>query len=335
MLTQTKEFLAIAHALIGMDETALKQLAVIFNRIGIQALSLDLSKTPFISPDFIKLRTWLAESGVLFDLDIDKLKGTTAHDYAKTREMIREDADLFTMPTYGMTAHEIIAAREDEEKIAEIKKRSRETYSRLADGSLDPVRLQEIALRLSTNTTRMLASKLRDIEDVDACVVFPSYFSSIEQDDPRIAKYDVVVITVGALPVPVESVPWQQIIEYRDDPDTKDSFLLIKDWMIEVARGSFTLLQVEESLDYLLNRFRRNLETHQINATTMALVSYVVTNPEFLEVLAGAGPEWGTRALFSVEHRRIGLLEGESTSPGSAVAFLTQMNFASFDQGVV
>ena len=54
-------------------------------------------------------------------------------------------------------------------------------------------------------------------------------------------------------------------------------------------------------------------------------MAYVVTNPEFLQTLAGAGPDWGTRALFSVEHFKIGLLEGESTSPGSVVAYLMEM----------
>ena len=325
MSNQPKEFVDIAHALVGLDESALKQLTVIFNRIGIQGLSMDLSKVPFISPDFIKLRAWLAESGVLFDLDLDKLKTATAHDHAKTRDMLREDTDSFTMPTFGMTAKEMVAAREDEEKVAEIKKRSRETDQRVADGSID---VHAISLRLSTNTIRMFASQLRDIEDVDAYPVIPSDFSSLEQDDPRLVKHDVVKISLSALPVPVEDMSWQQIIEYRNDHDTKDSFLLIKELMSEIARGTFTLFQVEETLEYLLNRFRRNLETHQINATTMALSAYVVAKPEFIQTLAGAGPDWGSRALFSVEHRKIGLLEGESTSAGSAVAFLTQMNMA-------
>jgi hypothetical protein len=326
MSTQTNEFVAIAHGLIGLNEAALKQLTVLFNRIGIQGLSMDLSKTPFISPDFIALRERLAELGILFDLDMDKLKGSTAHDYAKIRTMLLEDANLFTQPTYGMSAQEMVAAREDEEKVAEIRKRGREADQRLAEGSIDPLMVWEISLRLSTNTVRMFASQLRDLEGVDAHAVIPFEFSSLEQDDPRITKYDVVKIVIGALPVPVEHVPWEQIIEYRNDAETKDSFLLIRDWMSEVARGSFTLSQVEETIEYLLNRFRRSLETHGINSTTMDLAAYVVTNAELLQTLAGAGPDWGTRALFSVEPCKIGLLEGESTSPGSAVAYLMQMD---------
>ena len=328
MSTQAKKFVAIAHSLIGLNERALKQLTVIFDRIGIQGLSIDLSKAPFISPDFIKLRQWLAESGILFDLDFGKLKASTTHGYAKTREMILEDTDLFTKPTFGMGAQEMaVAFREDEEKAAEIRKRGQEADKSFQDGSIDPLKMWELSQRLSTNTTRMLACELRGIEDIDSYAVIPVEFSSLEQDDPRITKYDVVKIFLGALPVPVDHVPWQQIIDYRNNPETKGSSLLIKDWMSEAARGSFTLDQVEETFEYLVNRFRRNLETHQINSTTMALVAYVVTNAVFLQTLAGAGPNWGTRALFSIEHHQIGLLEGESTSPGSAVAYLMQMDF--------
>jgi hypothetical protein len=326
MSTQRKEFVAIAHALIGLNEAALKQATVIFDRIGIQGLSMDLSKAPFISPDFIKVRAWLTELGILFDLDFNKLKGSTAHDYAKLRDMIIEDTDLFTQPAFGMSVREMaVAAREDKEKFAEIRKRGDQ---RFADGSLDPLKIWEISVRLSTNAARMFASQLRDIEGVDAHAVFPFGFDSLEQDDPRITIYDVLKIEVGALPVPVEHVPWQQIIEYRNDPDTKGSFLLIRDWMNEVARGVFTLSQVEETLEYLVNRVRRSLEAHAINSTTIGLVAYVVTNPEFLQTLAGAGPDWGTRALFSVEHLKLGLLEGESTSPGSAVAYLVEMDLS-------
>jgi hypothetical protein len=329
MSTQTKEFVAIAHSLIGMNETGLKQLAVISDRIGIQGLSIDLSKTPFISPDFIKLREWLADLGILFDLDLDKLKGSTAHDYAKILEMILEDTNLFTKPTFGMTAQEMfVAAREDEEKAAEIRKRGREADKRLQDGSIDPLKIWEISQRLSTNTTRMLACQLRDIEDVDAHAVIPVEFSSLEQEDPRITKHDALRICLGALPVPVDYVPWEQIIEYRNDPDAQSSFRVIKGFLSEVARGSYPPVQVEETLEYLVNRFRRNLETHEINAATTAVYAYVVTTPEFLETLAGVGPDWGTRALFSMEHCKLGLLDGESTSAGSAVAFLTQMNLA-------
>ena len=96
--------------------------------------------------------------------------------------------------------------------------------------------------------------------------------------------------------------------------------------MSEVARGVLTLSQVEETLEYFTNRLRRSLEAHAINSTTMGLVAYVVTGPEFIQALAGAGPGWGTRALFSVEHFKIGLLEGEPTSPGSVVAYLMEMN---------
>lgn len=326
MSTQTKEFVAITHMLLGLYEHTLKQATVIFDRIGIPGLHVDLSKAQFISPEVIKVRERLAELGILFDLDFDKLKLSTHPDFAELRDFFLEDMDSFTQPAYGMSAREMAVAGRDAQKYAEIRKKGSEAQQKLADGSLDPMKVWETSQRLSTNIARIIACQLGDIQGVDAHGVIPFGFDSLEYDDPRLKKHDMVKILIGALPVPVEHVPWQQIIEYRNDPETKSSFLLIRHWMNEVARGSFTLAQVEETLEYLINRFRRSLEAHQINSTTMGLISYVVTGPEFLETLAGAGPEWGTRALFSVEHCQIGLLESESTSTGSAVAYLMQMD---------
>ena len=113
MSTQTKEFVAVAHSVIGLSESALKQLTAIFNRIGIQGLSIDPSTTPFISPDFLKLREWLAELGILFDVDMEKLRGATAHGHGKTLAIIIEDTDLIIKPSFGMSALEMVAAREE------------------------------------------------------------------------------------------------------------------------------------------------------------------------------------------------------------------------------
>jgi hypothetical protein len=320
MSSQSKELIAAADAALGM--TALKRLTVMFNRIAIHFA--DYSKVPVVSPDLNKRRNWLAELGVLFDLDIQKLKSSTADAYAKTVELLLEDNNLFTKTMYGMSLEEIVAARTDEAKAAELKKRTAEAGQKLADGAIDPVKIMEIAVRLTTNSTRMLACQLRDVENVDSYAVLAPDFSSFEQDDPRIKKHHALRICIGALPVPVDHVPWEQLIEYRKDPEAASSFVLIKDWISEAVRASFTVLQVEETLESLLNRFRRNMEIHRINTTTTRLFAYVVTTPEFLQTLAGAGPDWGTRALFSMDPCKIGLLEGELTAPGSILGFLLQ-----------
>lgn len=322
MATQRKELVSLPDASIGMNEAVLKQLTVMFSRIAIQGLFIDYSKVSFFSPDFLKVRSWLADLGVLFDLDIQKLKSATAPAYARIYDLILEDANLVTKPAYGMSVQEMNEARTDEAKAAELRKLGAETGKRFEDGSLDPVKMTEIGLRVTTNMCRMLTSQLRDVENVEASPVLAAELSAFEQDDPRLTKYDVVRVGIGALPVPIDSVPWQQLIDFRSDPETANSFLLINEWMTEVARASFTPSQVEESLEYLLNRFRSNLETHGINTTTKELYAYVVTTPEFAETLAGVGLDWGTRAQFSIDRCNLGLLECESTTAGSVLGFL-------------
>lgn len=333
MSTQRKELVATADAIIAVTEAALKQLAVMFNRIAIQGLFVDYSKAHFISPDFAKTRSWLAELGVLFDADMKQLKSPADEDLTRVREICLEDTDSYTKQTFGMSAQELIAAQSDEQKVAETKQRALEAKKKFEDGTIDPVQMMQLNLRMTTYMNRMFAGYLRDAENLDVYPIFLPEFSSFEHDDPRLTKHDVLRICVGALPLPIYYVPWQQLLDYRNDPDTKDSFLLIKEWISEVARGTFPPVQVEETLEYLIDRFRRKQETHGINTTTTGLFAYVVTTPKVLETLAGVGPDWGTRALFEIDHCQIGLLPTESISPGSIVAFLLQMDMNRLGDG--
>lgn len=68
------------------------------------------------------------------------------------------------------------------------------------------------------------------------------------------AKNEVIRIVLNALPVPDEQTSWEQIIEYRDDPDSQSKFLDLRNWMTEIARNELTPNEAEEKLEYLLSQ---------------------------------------------------------------------------------
>lgn len=45
---------------------------------------------------------------------------------------------------------------------------------------------------------------------------------------PRPGKCDVVDVAINALPVSDDSTPWEQIVEYRSDPDSISKFLALR-----------------------------------------------------------------------------------------------------------
>jgi len=315
MSTQVTELIAVPHAAFVTDRAALKQLVLMFDRIAMQSLSVLLSDPNVAPPDL----AWLAELGILFELDMEKVAND--QDYQKTFELIGNDLGEILMPALGLNVEEIIAARGDEEKLEEVERKWADTNTLLASdvasGSVDPFELLEMAKRMTTNLTRLSASQLRNREHLDAYTVVPSEHSSLDNDDQDTANHDVVKIVLPAFPVPDEDVTWQQILEYRNGPDPQNKFRVVKNWISDVARGSFTPDEAEEKLQHILDQYRRRLELHQIKTTITTLEAFVITT---VDVLNGFRPSEHT--LFSLTHRKLALLQGESTSAGSEVAYV-------------
>jgi len=137
-------------------------------------------------------------------------------------------------------------------------------------------------------------------------------------------KEDVVKVTLNALPLPDESISWEQIIEYRSDPDSRSKFLALRHWMSEVARAELTPAEVEEKLEYLIDQYQKHMKLHLMKTNVGTLETIVTTGAEFLGDLVSF--KWGkaAEALFSLRRRQVALLEGELTAPGSEVAYIVK-----------
>ena len=152
-----------------------------------------------------------------------------------------------------------------------------------------------------------------------------SQMSSLDQHDDQhdvgSARADLLKIVL-ALPVPDEHVPWEEIIEYRNDREFQKQFLVLRNCLSEIARGSLAPAQIEETLEYLLNRCRAQMELHEIKPDTTRVEMFVVSPTEVAAKLGGFGWSKTATSLFAFEHRKLELLEGESTTPGSEVAYV-------------
>ena len=142
----------------------------------------------------------------------------------------------------------------------------------------------------------------------------------------KVDKTETVNIAINALPIPDETTSWEQIIEYRSDPDSQGKFLDLRHWMNEVARGDLTPIEVEEKLEHLISKYQRHMKLHRMKTNTGTLETIVTTGAEVLGDLVSF--KWGkaAAALFSLKKRNIALLEGELTAPGSEVAYIVKAN---------
>jgi hypothetical protein len=319
MSTPAKELIAVAHIALISSEPALKQLTTIFNRIALPWLSVALrpDAARFHTPEFIKNRQRLVDLGILYEPDV---KSAPAPD-SDTRNSILSllaDANEILKP-FGTSVEEMLAARNNQAELKRIRERTSLPNDELAARIPDHQKLMQTEKRITVNTTRMSAIQVRSAESSAAYATIPSGDSSLDEDDQRPNKHDVLKIAV-VVPVPEDQAPWQHIIEFRNDPDSQGGFFELKEWMSDIARGVITQGQAQQKLESLLDQYRRVLQRHQIQINWTKLEAFVVTSADDtrFQQRQSASP------LFAVEHRKLALLEAESTLPGSIVAFVLQ-----------
>jgi hypothetical protein len=324
MSTPAEELIAVPHIALISNEAALKQLTTIFNRIALPALSVALrpDAAHLVSPEFNKNRSMLVDLGILYEPDMKKWKPAAGSDAQKSVLSLFDDANEI-LRAFGTSVEEMLAARNDKEELKRIREKAALPVEELAAKIPDHQRLMQTERRISVNTTRISAIQARGIENSDAYATIPSGDSSLDEDDQRPNKHDVLKIAV-VVPVPDEQASWQQIIESRNDPDSQGRFFELKAWMSDIARGAIAEAEAQQKLEFLLDQYRRVLQRHEIQINWTKLEAFVVTSADESQRFTQFQKGQSASPLFSVEHRKLSLLEAESTLPGSIVAFVLQ-----------
>jgi len=162
---------------------------------------------------------------------------------------------------------------------------------------------------------RPLSAYYRNTKKIDAYSLFRSEFPQLHQQ--KAGLEDVIEITVNHLPIPDDSTSWEQIQDFRSDPDTEIKFRRFRVWMNEIVRAKLEPKEIEDKLEYLLDEYRQHMEVHfkKTNTSTLETVLVSLGDRKFGDIV---------KALFSVKHKHIALLEAEAKAPGREIAFISK-----------
>jgi hypothetical protein len=302
------EFVGVKPVTDIMKNPSLKKEALIFSKIAVPSLDtctgfIENWFGPYAGP-MVDEVNWLIEQGILFEPD--RFLYPTKDD-----------------PRYEEVTNEFIDFRK---KFKEAQRPIVETYKTARRKGI-PVCYKKHEMdtfldRLGEQNwilARMLAVRLRLDEQMDS-----QPCSDIHKlpEDKSAGKGEVVQITLKAFPQPSPKTPWEQILEYRNDPDSQSKFLALRNWMNETARAELEPMEIEQKLEYLMDEYQKHMRLHRMKTNAGFLQTAVISTAELLEDLVKI--RWGkiAKGLFSFRERRIALLEGELNSPGSEIAYI-------------
>lgn len=304
-----KEYVAVNDSMMFFNLNAVKRQALMFDRIAVpffSAITAELTEGRVRA----RLKTeveWLMGEGIAFEPELDfDAKTLTAND--EFRSFVEANVS------------------ESEHIAAELRKDI--DISRIAEGVSEETAAQifnkiNAGLAMIGYNARFISAAMRALGRADAYAVLSTAIPSVRSEAaPR--NSEVLQIALNALPVPDESTPWEQIIEYRSDEDSRHKFLDLRNWMSEMARSELTPAEAEQKLEHLISQYQRHMKLHRMKTNTGTLETIVTTSADVLGDLASF--KWGKAAetLFSLSRRKVALLEAELTAPGNEVAYIVK-----------
>ena len=158
---------------------------------------------------------------------------------------------------------------------------------------------------------------------MDAFPVLPS-LSSFDPTSQQQRGIDAVHVVLKCLPVPSELTPWEQIIEFRNDPESRGKLFALRKWMRSISKSATSYSEINEELECLLYEYERHLNVHRLKFETGVLETILVTSAEVLENLVKVNWSKAIKSLFELKTKKLALLEGEMKIPGSEIAYIAK-----------
>lgn len=134
----------------------------------------------------------------------------------------------------------------------------------------------------------------------------------------------VLEVVLSKIPIPDANVSWQQIIDYRADPDSIKKFNALRVWIQDISTMDYSKNEISDRIDYLLNDYESHLNFHKLKHTHSTLRVWVTTVAEIAESLVRLKFSKIAETVFTLSEKNLELYEAELQAPGREIAYISK-----------
>ena len=139
---------------------------------------------------------------------------------------------------------------------------------------------------------------------------------------PQSHKNHVMQIVMKNLPLPDNMTPWEQIVDYKNDPQSQKNLLALKMWIKKISSDKQTAQEIQEEIEWLMNEFEKNMQLHKMKSNVETVETIVKIPLDLLENVVKLKFSKLLEPIFSIKKRQISLLEAEMNAPGREIAYV-------------
>jgi hypothetical protein len=183
------------------------------------------------------------------------------------------------------------------------------------DGQYDPQLVAEFI-------TRLLCVEINTGFQAEAVPILLDQPKSGTVSSSKVTK--VAEITLKLFPTPMGCTSWEQIFDFKSDPEARYNLLNLRRWMRNSLQSDKSYTEISEELEFHIFEYERHLKIHRMKYSNEVLKTLIKIPLEILENTVKVQLGKVADSIFSVQDQRIKMLEEESKIPGKEVAYIVQ-----------
>ncbi len=310
------ELIAVLHPSKLYLDSSLKRLASFFDRLALPAWQGYLNKDE--NRSLVSELEWLEENELVFDPI--KLPGATTSDRGRWQErwplvsaMIESGVEMFS----SLRRLGLIANNGTVDNAPEVS-----AFSDIKEKGLLLKKAHQEGMHFIEALVRDQACFLSSLADMEAYPIVGS--NAFSMSVPSTKRSEVFYLVLNAFPVVDESVSWEQILEFKRDPETKRRFLALKNWITDISHSALDLPEIEEKIRFFKQQYQEHLQLHLMKHKKGAIEVLMTVAADALENLAKLKAGAIVRSLFSLRKQELELMESELKFPGRELSYLVK-----------
>lgn len=182
------------------------------------------------------------------------------------------------------------------------------------------IKLIDIGSRQESMLLRLLTFALKKSKGITTVTTLPEFDYMIEV--PNSHNRDVIQVTINNLPVPDGQTSWEQIIDYRNDPETQKQLFSLRRWINKISTQNLPPTEIQDEIESLIFDFQEHMNIHKIKSNIETLEVLVKTPLELIENLVKLKFSKLPEPFFALKKRQLLLMEAEINAPGKELAYL-------------
>lgn len=145
-------------------------------------------------------------------------------------------------------------------------------------------RLFELMQSIPEPMARITSAWMRQHLHMDAVALIPKPQENFLRSFPTTRVHaepnrnDVLSLVIDKLPKPDDTVPWEQIVDFRNDDESRQKLRALRRWTHKVARDSLSYQELNDELEWLLNEYESHLKLIKMKYKLGTMETIVTTN---------------------------------------------------------